>query len=525
MKENTAPKNSELREYELHRLQDELSLFLGRDFLEKEVAGYAMVGKKRHELEKIKKKSHPLGRYLSELNQAIAQTNDSKKTVWNSGAIFILRLTFMLKKCKEVKGIEIIHRKLKDMKMFSSACHELEVASYYVDLGHEVVVIPESSHKTPDFMIKTKEGGAIYAEAKLLEDVRVQEDNQWDLVSKKIDSLLMRLKMSCYVRVTAFAPLKEIDQERLLNVVHHMLSNIRVGYRTSNKLDHYLIEIERVTEWDREFKNEVELPERNGYVMNFMCSSINNGIDVIISNIRSVSIKRYTRSELKKQIRRNIENANRQATQRHPFIVHVGIPHKESAHILEIYDSAMDHFLGDISRNFKKVNAIVFSAFSLDLESKSENATRNHSLIVPNFNSDVELPSDFLFPSFSTIGQEEFDFDNRHRIDIGYSPDKCIEDLTQNAYGEIFFVCSKNAKSQLRLILTGENAMRLCVISPKIGKIDFDCPVATREFIEGKTISFEWQQSIGRIEIDSREIRRFDFKASKTKISSRGDEG
>jgi hypothetical protein len=398
-------------------LPKKLAHYLGHSFIFDVIDKYETNGLSSLQVKKLKKKSHPLCPYWPSMKQAINDSERDKVLKLNEHTIFLINLFFTLEQCKHVKNLELIINRLKKQKTFNSSCNELDVARYYIDLGHQVEAVPESKAKTPDFLITTIKNDKFYVEAKLIDDTKLQEDNQWTTLMEKIDKLLIKHKKSLFIHVNALTPIKDIGQEGILKLVEqYCLELIHKGScKAKNK--NVEIELSKICEWEESHKDEVNLPDLGDLsTRTFTGQQLADGFHM--TNVRSINVTKFTKKDLIKAIRRNIENANRQATETYPFIVHIGLPNKKSKEILDITDSVHEHFIGDISRNFEKINAVVIHASSLETNSKGVNPTREHRMIIPNFTYKFKLPESFKFEAYDTLNEDELT--SNGSIEIGY---------------------------------------------------------------------------------------------------------
>lgn len=489
-------------------LPEKLANYLGHSFIFDVIDKYKPNGLTSFQVKKLKKKSHPLCSYWYSMKQAINDSEREKTLRLNKQTIFLINLFFTLEQCKDLKNIELVINRLKKQKTFSSSCNELEVARYYINLGHQVEAIPESKTRTPDFLVTTTKNEKFYVEAKLIEDTKLQEDNQWSELMSKIDKSLIKHKKSLFIHIKALTPLNDIDQTGILKLIEqYCTEHIHKGHcRATNK--NVEIEISQIFGWDTPYKDEINFPNI-GDLQTDKCTVQKLDDGFFMTNLRSINVTKFTRKELIKAIRRNIGKANSQAIANFPLIVHVGLPNKKSKEILDITDSVHEHFIGDISRNFEKINAVVIHASSFETNSKGVNPTREHRMIIPNFSHKFKLPESFKFASYDTLTQEELASDGS--IEIGYAPDSAIESLEKGAFGEIFFLCSSDAQVQIKLMLSSKETMRLQLVSPKIKVRNFDVPMDILEFRKGRKLCFKWKDMSGSILIDNKIIKTINF--------------
>ncbi len=471
---------------------------LGKEFIT-QLNKYNRAGLNSLQLKKLDKKSHPLCQYWQPLKQCIAESKQEQKLKLNEQTIFLVNIYFTLSICRSVKNIQVILSKLKKKGTFYSSCHELEVARYYIELGHQVDAIPETKNKTPDLKVTTKQNEILYAEAKLIEDLKQKEDSHWTILKSNIDKILQKHKKSLQVHLIALAPLTDIDQVAITKFIENYCKDhsLKGGCTATSK--NLKIEIKKICDWNHEVKDELNFPD-----VGDLCSTIFSGVKksdaFYISNIRNITVTKFTKIDIQKSIRKNIEKANKQAIVGFPLNVHVGLPNKKSKEILDITDFVQGSLIGDINRNFEKINAIIIQASSIETNSKALHPLRSHKTIVPNFKSKNELPNSFKFSAYDTL--ESDSLTSNGSVELGYYGNKLQESMENDGFGEMFFICSNNAKSQMRLVLTSKNTLRLQLVSPQFHYRNFDISISTKELISGSKVKFKWDDHINEVFID-----------------------
>ena len=477
--------------------------FLGTA-LYQEVQNYDTKGLSSLQLKKLNKRSHPLCQYWRPLIQCIGESKSEKKLKLNQQSIFIINLYFTLQITKKIKNFDTVILKLRRKATFYSAVNEFDVARYYVDLGYHVTAIPERKNKTPDFEVQTQSGDIVYVEAKLIEDIKQKEDPKWQVLIKKIDKILVENKRSLSIDLIAKVLLDKIDQESVTNLIQEYCQKVHQPAECKAKSEKVDILINELCPWHHEFKNQINLPDDRGDISHRTFSGVKRDGDFYLSNYREITVEKFTKIDIEKTVRNNVEKANKQAVADTPLIVHIGLPNKKSSEILNITEFMQTQIHGDINRNFEKVNAISIHGSSIEINSKGINPTREHRTIIPNFNSKNPIPSSFKFGAFDTLNKSSIS--SKGEIELGYSAENLEKSLKDGSFGELFFLCSHDAQCQIRLLLTTNQRFRLQLVSPELHYRNFDISIDSETFREGEKLSFVWSDNAAAIKIDGQEV-------------------
>lgn len=485
-------------------LPSKLERFLGGDFVNT-LDLYDTVGMKEYESRRLDKRSHTLCKYWRSLKQAIKQTEEKGKLSLNENAIFLLNLYFTFEICKNVKNFERILRTLKIDREFFSSCHELDVARYYVELGYKVEAIPETTQKTPDFKVTTNEGDIVYVEAKQLDNLKQKEDVKWQQLIKNIDSILVKYKKSLQIHIIATETFDKINQNEILRILEEYCEKYFNKGNCKATNDYVTLEISKICDWEQEGIEEVPISDL-GDINVTNCIFKNTGM----RNLRAISVTKFTKLDIQKTIRNNIQKASKQATNGHPLIIHVGLPNKKSKELLTISDYVQKQVLGDVNRNFEKVNAVILSGSFIEKNSKEANPARDFRIIIPNFNSKFEIPKTFRFNSGKELNIETIL--EQGSVSFTYDAEDIQKNLKSEMFSDLGFFCSHDAKNQFRLHITNHEMLRLQIISPNFTYRNFDIPVSEEDFLKGNKLRVVWTKDsstvfINDVKFESKLIR------------------
>ncbi|WP_137167554.1 hypothetical protein [Salinimonas lutimaris] len=479
-------------------IKEQLTLSLGEDFI-RAIDSYSIDGVKRSELRKREKRAHPLCDLWKSLSGSIRFFNDEGIVRDNHNVKILYHLAVVLKKCESLVNLDRILFTLKNNQQFETSFHELRVAFYYLNLGYSVEAVPEVNARTPDFKVVTNESEVLYVEAKQLEDKYNKEDSYWDIIVQKIIAVLRKYKKCWQVQVIALDRYEKINTEEIINCVEDYCKGSEINEVCLN-FDKFNIELRCVGEWGRVYEGEAIIPLLgNINIKDFKSQSTKSDY---YKDANYVHITKFLKVDMKDAIRRNIKKASKQYVADYPLIVHVGLPPQNHRIIFDITDGVQYEMLSDMERNFNKINAIIVSS---NLTSVS-NGVRHKSLtetIIPNFSPSVELPHSFHFDTDSMLTG---DVEKSGVIEYGYDSKSVMKAIEHGLYGNIISKISRDAKSQVRLLLTSLNMLRLQLVSPSLKFKNFDLPIDERNLSDGKNVKVVWNEEESQVFINGKLI-------------------
>jgi len=492
-------------------LPDKLKGVLGKQFIEEGIESYTIKGKKTLEIRQMEKRAHPLVKYWKPLLDSIEQTKSNGSLTLNKQSVYLVNLYFLLEYCKIVDGHHELLERLKEKNKFYSTVFELQVAEYYINIGMSVSTIKEGQRdKTPDFLVTTPSGNKIVVEAKYIEDKKSQEENQWHLFSESLDKIMVKHQKSLHIEVKAMSSIGKINLEAINSFVNEYCEN---NQHSSIETDDFQVKLQEICSWDYKFIGQAPAPYmQDGDIAKASYNVRRTFHSTEFTNARFINIKKYTLLDNNKALKNKLESANKQIkcytvnNGELPSIIHIGLPHSKSRHIHEVAALAQNYLIGRVNNLFSKVNAIVVQGSSYHNESiradtsSPQNPSAMHQYIVPNFNANNELPDDFKFNSMRTLNSDELE--EGIAISFKYDYQGLIETVKKGLFGDLVYLTSRDGKSQVRVMITAKDKLRVQTICEKKGIINFDVPMDNRRIRTGNKISCTWKETELELVVD-----------------------
>jgi hypothetical protein len=497
----------------IHLVEIFLVSALGREFIKNEIESFTTVGLKKLEAEKVRKKAHPLCQYWSSFKESINKSQETGELTLNEQSAFLVNLYYKLKACENVNGIKYIIARLKDKKKFHSTWFELNVAEYYILNGMKIEVIEEGvrGQKTPDFLCITPSGEKVLIEAKHIEDKKNQEDNQWEMLLKKIDKIISVSKRCVHVDIKAIKELKGMDTSALIsNVTNYCSQYAHRNQLTSESFD---MIIQDICKWDDVFVDGINAPfMMNGDIVKTKFDLRGASHSYEFRHIRMYNVTKFTVKDNRKALERNLTKANKQIKEYNqkygnlPSVVHIGIPHTKSKHVMEVSELAQEYFTNKINVNFSNINAIVIQGYSFNTNTvkldtnKPQNPIASHQFVLPSFESDIELPIDFKFNSIGVLKPSSLE--GRFVFSFNYNYQLLKRALQNDAYGELFSASSYDGKCQIRALIVSDGYLQVQFISKQTGIIKVNFSTENKKFKLGRKIEVQWDAPELKVLVD-----------------------
>lgn len=487
----------------IHLVETFLVSALGYEFIKNEIESFTTVGLKDLEAKKVRKRAHPLCEYWFSFKESIKKSQEIGKLTLNEQSAFLINLYYKLKTCESVNGIKHVITRLKDKEKFHSTCFELDVAEYHILNGMEIEVIEEGvrDQKTPDFLCITPSGKKVLIEAKQIEDKKNQEDNQWGMLLKRIDKIILRSKRCVHVDIKALKELKDIDTSALIsNITNYCSQYVHRNQVTSESFD---LIMQDICEWDDVFVGGINTPfMMQGDIAETLFDYRGTFHSKEFMHLRMYNVTKFTIKNNRKALERNLTKANKQIKEYNqkygnlPSVVHIGIPNTKSRHIMEVSELAQEYFTNKINTNFSNINAIVIQGFSYNKNTvksdtnEPQNPSLSHQFVIPSFESDTELPIDFKFSSMGVLKPSSLE--GEFSFSFNYNYQLLKRALQDDVYGELFSASSNDGKCQVRVLIVSDGYLQVQFISKQTRIIKVNFSTENEKFKLGRKIEVHW---------------------------------
>lgn len=222
--------------------------FAGKHWVEKKKRQISRHNKPRRLFHSIYKKGpHPLITLILESEQALTQIRSGHRKNIPEPIARCLLLAQNIWHCQNCKGFDDrIGDNIKKTEEYASTYFELEVAAYYITLGHEVEFLKETKNqkgvRTPDLLVRTNEQQYFHVECKHKETTaRESRVNQiWQEVEKKIYDYLHTNHLNFLVIINAKTDPERQDVEQLVKWIRTEIDKARELKPNSNEFPRYI---------------------------------------------------------------------------------------------------------------------------------------------------------------------------------------------------------------------------------------------------------------------------------------------
>lgn len=225
---------------------DIVKKFAGERWVEKKRQQLVRKGKPIRRYDSLYKRGpHPLISLILESEQTFAQIKSGRSSNLTEQIVRCQLLAQNILHCQNCKGFDNrIKVDIKKREKYGSTYFELEVAAYYVALGHEVEFLEEARTvegvRIPDLLVRTNQGQCFYVECKRKETTaRDSKVNQiWQEVEKKIYDHLHTNHLNFLVIINAKTDPERQEIEQLAELIRTETNNVRELKPNSNEFPH-----------------------------------------------------------------------------------------------------------------------------------------------------------------------------------------------------------------------------------------------------------------------------------------------
>lgn len=452
---------------ELDKLDDYRTQFeelLGTKFIN-QIEKNTFTGLKLSQVIIKRNKSHPFTEWWKTFNQEIENSKIIGSLQLSELSLRTLNLLNDLNIIKNVPNNEKIVKDIRNKSKFYSACYEASVGASYCSKGYDVQILEERSDdgiRTSDFLIKNK-NGEVSVECKSLDDISLDEKLHWDELQYRLAKKLYTSKRSYKIDIYANKQIKGKEKEFIFQEISKDIKDDDLTRKELSNGD-FIIEYAKIAEWNNEFSLPLTINtnSENGF---FDCE-FHKGRNVI-KNIKIIEIWPYKENEISKRLISSFKSAVGQIPKNGPGIVHIGVPYKLGAHLIQIIDRSYDPIFEKLNRDSDRVNAVVISG--IIIENNLEMPLMPQYYIVPNMKTSSQLPI-----GFSIVGTNEFIKgdkiinDDEGTIEFEF---KIPKEIQKDVHFPIFDYSTNDGKYQLRVWFTWTNRFRMDIVTPSLRRI------------------------------------------------------
>ena len=487
----------------IRRLSNDLRSILGEVFFSEQVDFFSIDGLNLRDGFINEQNAHPLALMWKTFLNDISICEQRGTLLLNSDSIICLHALMYLNDLKGVKNFERILNDLKIIEKFYSTLFEARIASEYRSKNFHIEIQDETGINKGgicDFFI-TIDGKKIFIECKSLSDLLQIERKLWNELFIRISNMLENKNLSWNIEIYLGKEIESADVEKICSVLQDDINSKRFENRyLSNRS--MIIKKERINKKDlaniqKSFpistdtsgdkgqiafnQKQLALLAKNGMKLT------NNKFDIesqglLITKFKMlkggvpsslvafrVSIFPHAEYDLTKRIFSNISKASKQIPKDEMGIVHIAVPNSIGNQLIRIVDKCYDEILRKIKRNHSRINVVLL--YGQFFERNPWGPLIFQHYIVPNMNPKSILPKNFYLLGVENLNIEippekgtvlfEFMMDPMWRPGLTY---------------RIFHHSSEHGSSQLKLLTTPGDKIRLEIVTPIIG----------REFLENE---------------------------------------
>lgn len=420
--------------------------------------------------------AHPLAPVWKQFKKEMLRSKKESVLLFSEKSVKFLELYDSLLAISELDNFERINSRIRKKDHFYSAAFEAKIASSYLEEGCSVEIVDEAgSSRSPDFLIRTDEGGKIYVECKSLEDKKRTEIFLWDQLFPRIRNTLDRYRREWSIFIAPENILSGSDLDVIAKTIELAAEQGKVG---DLKCPGFIIRVRENPSLLKAKNGEISIGRGDSDLL-YMEFDIATSTppDFSVKNIRALSIEQFFTPNQFDRIDNALKTANKQLCEDTPYVVHVELPEGKGDKITEVVDFCYDRLLGKVKVDYKNVSILVISSFIFsDDQSFDTCGSREFHVLIPNYASRNNLPKGFGVLGSCLPSNDVRQFESNPQegsIVIEFSIN---EPLDAQQGRSLLWRSSNDGRYQLRLSQTHMNKFRVEVVTPDLGRKyqDFD---------------------------------------------------
>jgi hypothetical protein len=346
--------------------------------------------------------AHPLAIEWRELTQAVENSERANKLLLPERSCFLLDQLIRLRSLTGVAGIDELLNRLSNSNEYYSALFEIFILSAYRQAGADIEIVPRKEGKrTSDFVMRFKKRN-VYVECKSLEDRSRKEQRIWEQIEGRVIKALSSRDRSWRVTIKAQRTLEGRDIPSVASLAWTRIQSGSTA-RARTPDGSILVDFEPFPTpevWQPGGVESIQRRSERGYVEAEQFIGPTGG--QYLRNIMMVESQPFYPKNETPRILSCIKNAHGQIPKGACGIVHIEVPFRNSARILDVADLAFQRAFGFLKQR-RRLNAAVLSSRTLNPNMKEgDDAIFNYFVVVPNAKPDETLP-----PKFRIVGADD----------------------------------------------------------------------------------------------------------------------
>lgn len=394
-------------------------------------------------------KGHPLTSLWLDLEKEVIRTGETGVLSLSFKSMILLEGLYSLIDAK-LSGLwpEILPKLLNETQFYSTL-FEVEIWKKYKIGGFDALLLAESTERTPDIKIKQDEH-CIYVECKSLQDVPKKEKNAWDNICAQILKIFWSHKRWWRVHVMMKSRLSGVDAA---SIIGNIKLASQYGHTTEQNIeDRIFIEYEVITNSDFFLPGPLLTLQTKEIFWMEATGVFDESGSAFNKSPRIVEITPYFEFNPHTQVLGAIKTAAAQLPREKGGLVHIEIPYRDGERILEVTDNIYDVVCEQIEKNFRRVNAVIFSSKRTNNNPRSgDDAINHHYVVIPNKYAYTNLPPGIKVLGASSGNSEIeasfFSLSTEGTIFISLEE---IGDISEQIGRYFIYICSSNGRQQLK---------------------------------------------------------------------------
>lgn len=456
----------------LDSLQPRIAGLLGPDAL-KRMLGDRMLNRPKSFADQQRQdaSAHGFALHLEQLHRDVSQSKASRALQLSPGSVFFLDSISALEDYPKNEHWVDLLKKLSNSSQYFSTLFEAQIYASYRDKPFKVHPVGQAQGaRTSDFVADCSTS-RVFIECKSMEDLSVAEQPLWGTIQSRILKLMARHRRSWRISIRANRWIRGSDVEPMVKAVDQQL---RSGLPGEMHYDSMPIYCESYGSYDVERAGDLGVHfDKDALVA--VNAEIRRNPDGSMSyrGLVVVEVIRHQGEDESRRILAQIDQSYGQFQDGSPGILHIEIPYKDGARLLDVADRAYQRIFGYLRRK-PRINAVVLSARTINTTTTvADRPVLTYYAVVPNPVPRHPLPADFsLLGSQSSaelseaLESETFDLDEGS-LSFEF---EFFEPLPQQIGRDVLYYSSPDGRRQLRLWQSFANRFRADIVSPVYGR-------------------------------------------------------
>lgn len=444
-------------------------------------------------------KAHPLAVLWHNLESEIQKSERVGSFQLSDKSLILIDTLMRIKTTAVGAEIEQIIQHMEKSNQFFSGLFEGHIFASYKQNGADITAVPENAKfgvRTPEFIARCADE-KVFIECKSLEDNSRQEGRLWEQTESQITKSLQRYKKCWHISVVASRRLVGDDMDVIVRTVRDRIERGLVG-KIRTKDGAFEISCSEIAAPDTWYDGALNYKRKErGWIE--VESRKQQGGPQQYRNPTIIESFPYLENDEFNRISTAISTAHKQLPRGHPGIVHIEIPYRDGARLLDIMDPIFQRTFGYIS-NRERINAIVLSGRVVDHNVKQGgDPVIEYRVIIPNPEPACLLPEQFVILGSKDDGNLSIEDNQQGTIVFEFG---IHEPMSRQLGRSIFHYCDKHGQRQVRLWQSFKNHFRADIVDVSFGRRTFKADLNDLAVNVGHKLAIAWSAETPRMAVD-----------------------